>query len=92
MEGSHSGLVHTLGKRARCQSLREFESLTLRNRLARTESSSDLPLCEGERFERRSECKVSDQFFLAVFRLRKMKYSCGAGEAASDLIFTTERR
>lgn len=26
MEGSHSGRVHTLGKRARCQSLQEFES------------------------------------------------------------------
>ena len=30
MEGSHSGLVRTLGKRVRCYSLREFESLTLR--------------------------------------------------------------
>lgn len=30
-EGSHSGLVRSLGKRVRCQSLRGFESLILRN-------------------------------------------------------------
>ena len=29
-EGSHSGLVRALGKRVRGYSLREFESLTLR--------------------------------------------------------------
>ena len=29
-ETSHSGLVHRLGKAARCQSLREFKSLRLR--------------------------------------------------------------
>jgi hypothetical protein len=29
-EGSHSGLVHRLGKAARGKPLREFESLTLR--------------------------------------------------------------
>lgn len=30
LEGSHSGLVRTLGKRVRCNSFRGFESLTLR--------------------------------------------------------------
>lgn len=30
LEGSHSGLVHHLGKVARCKSLRGFKSLPLR--------------------------------------------------------------
>ena len=30
MEGSHSGLVRSLGKRVRLHGLQEFESLTLR--------------------------------------------------------------
>ncbi len=32
-EASHSGLVHTLGKRAGCQSSREFESPRLRHKI-----------------------------------------------------------
>ncbi len=67
MEGSHSGLVHTLGKRAGCQSPREFESLTLRpfkippiggyfvGRRRRA-----IGLARGERFE--ELCDVYEEF------------------------------
>lgn len=40
LEGSHSGLVHALGKRARGKTLREFESPPLRNKMHNQDGGS----------------------------------------------------
>ena len=83
LETSHSGLVHSLGKRAGCQSPREFESLRLRRRPNRTRTRSfRLSRRETERFESRSGCAQSTAHREAGSR----KFSSGDEKIIRDRI------